>query len=435
MSEKSGIIPERDSRGAILWTKIPGFINWLKKVAPSFTNSELHKEILVKYNIDASNATLTTLRLRWKCAMLKETRVRAFKVRDQIIKEKNEEGEVKITPEEKLEQDLLRQQVQRLTSRQLFYDVVGQKILTSLHSLSPITPAIIKKQPKFKESLHEESMVLLISDVQAGMRVDSKESGGLGSFNSEILLNYIDVLKNAVLRVREYHPNTRNLHIFWLGDIVEGEDIYGGQLREIDANVIQQVMFCWNHFTKFQLDLANEFEEVYCAGVIGNHGRIGKKGEHSPLSNFDYLLYKMWQERLKICKNIKWDVSESWWQVTDVQGWKFLLVHGDDSGQSFAGIPFYAVARHKARYREMFKNVLDEEMDFDFMTIGHHSAAAEFQYIIMNGSWPGGTELSLKKMQMADVPIQKLFAVHEDHGVTWTRNIHLRPLRLSFNRL
>src|SRR4030067_540004 len=108
MSEKSGIIPERDSRGAILWTKIPGFINWLKKVAPSFTNSELHKEILVKYNIDASNATLTTLRLRWKCAMLKETRVRAFKVRDQIIKEKNEEGEVKITPEEKLEQDLLR---------------------------------------------------------------------------------------------------------------------------------------------------------------------------------------------------------------------------------------------------------------------------------------------------------------------------------------
>ena len=413
--------------GAILWSKIPGFTRWFVNVAPTLTNKELLVAVKQMYKVDIKYDIVTSLRKRHNCQMSVDTRKRSFDDRD------NSCGESKSTQsaDEKLEQDLLRKQVHRLTSRQLFYEVISQKILAAISNIPPL-PAL-KKPPTviIKRGLEEEEMVLLVSDVQAGLLVDSKESGGLGSFNTDMLLKYIEALQTSVLRIKQYHATVKTLNIFWLGDIVEGEEIYGGQLREIDMNVIQQVMFCWERFAHFMNEFASEFMQVKCWGVVGNHGRIGRKGEHSPMSNFDYLLYKMWEERLKTKKNIQWKVSESWWDIASIQGWKFLLVHGDDTGQSFAGIPFYAVNRHKSRYREMFKSVLDEQMDFDYMTIGHHSEIAEFKNILLNGSWPGGTEFSIKRLQLADVPSQKLFGVHKEHGVTWSRNIHLRPLKIS----
>jgi hypothetical protein len=77
--------------------------------------------------------------------------------------------------------------------------------------------------------------------------------------------------------------------------------------------------------------------------------------------------------------------------------------------------------------RSARKTGLAEE-DFDYMVIGHHAEAAQFQDIISAGSWPGGTEFSIKRLQMASIPTAPFFGVSRGHGVTWRRDIQLKEL-------
>ena len=425
----------------VQWYKVPGFTDWLKKASPTLTNIELREEIIKRYKRAVSKAQVSNLRVRYGQPMAPETAVRAHDNRTYNLSAgKAAAAPPELSPVEKLDRDLLQQQLRRVTARQTFYEVVGDRIVAATANLAKLPPA---RTPviQIKKGLHEEDMVLVISDVQAGLTTSAKESGGLGEFNTSILLDEIEYLKVSLVSIMKYHSNVRRLHVWFNGDIVEGEDIFGGQLREIDQNVIEQVMFVVEHFARLLHYLAGMFETVLCTGVVGNHGRIGRKGEHSPMANFDYLCYKWLAERTKPVDNIRWAIPETWWCINDVLGWRFLQVHGDDTGSSFGGIPLYGMIRHKSRYREMLRTASqikpangdvklpgDVPMDFDYMVLGHHSQAAQLQNIISAGSWPGGTEFSLKRLQLADIPSAPLFAVNRKHGLTWRRDVQLRPL-------
>ncbi len=331
-----------------------------------------------------------------------------------------------------MDRTLLTQQIKRLTSRQTFYEICGQAIIDAVSEIQKLPPVRVPTIHVPKK-LSEEEAVLVISDVQAGLTTSAKESGGLGEFNTEILLKEIQYVEDSIVAMQRYHTNVRRLSAVFNGDEIEGEDIFGGQLREIDRNLVEQIVFVKEHFARLLFNLAHHFEKVWCTGVVGNHGRIGRKGEHSPMSNMDYLCYRWLEERTASVKNITWDIPETWWKIFEVQGWKFLAVHGDDTGSNSMGIPFYGMTRHKSRYREMLK--ISSRMndgppeDFDYMILGHHSEAAQFQNVIAAGSWPGGTEFSLKRMQMSAIPTAPYFGVHRAHGVTWRRDIQLRPIR------
>lgn len=416
----------------ILWDKVPGFVSWFQRETPYLTNVEVQEYLISHYNVNMTRSAVNQIRLRFNVPMSKETKIRAHSHGAAKLRYKEEEPQ--LSPEQQFEIDLARRESLRLTARQTFFEMLGQKIISAVHNLPTMAPPP-PKFPVIKKGVDEEEVILMISDVQAGLTVDARESGGLGSFDTDTLLKSIQYYQESVINIlTRYHPNVKTLNVFFLGDIVEGETIYGGQLREIDMNLIQQTMFCWDHFAHMLNSFTGIFKEVKCRGVVGNHGRIGKKGEHSPMSNFDYLIYKMLEDRLRYNKRITWKVSESWWDIAEIQGWKWLLVHGDDSGQGWAGIPFYAVNRHKTRYREMFKQLKEEFGDFDFMCAGHHSILSHFNNIWLNGSWPGGTEFSLKRLQLGDPPAQWILGMHKKHGVTWARPIQLRPHTLFDKR-
>ena len=423
-ADQSVTLP-RDTAGRVLWLNVPGFREWFRREAPAWTNPEALAAIQARYGLAAPPipSTVVSLRRMVGAPQLLATRHRAHTQKAMSWRESED-------PVEALAAKLERNREVRTSANATFFELVGQKIIAAIGRL-PAMPPIAAIRPA-KTALDDEEMVLLISDVQAGLVVDARESGGLGNFNHAILLKELAYLQESILRIAQYHPNAKRLHVAFLGDIVEGEDIYGGQLREIDHTVIQQTLLCVEHFAQFLRVLSAKFP-ITCYGVVGNHGRIGRKGEHSPMSNFDYLIYRIMAERLSRFPRIRWIVPESWWQIAEILGWRFLLVHGDDvpSG-SYGGIPFYGVARHKFRYRELFKVTsrmdADAVSDFDFLCIGHHSEAANFLNVLMNGSWPGGTEFSLKRLQLSAIPTQKLFGVHQRHGVTWVRDLHLRPL-------
>jgi hypothetical protein len=330
------------------------------------------------------------------------------------------------TPQEVLDRQLLQRRIHRLTAKQTFYEVIGDRIIQAIREL-PELPPVRPPKVAVPKALHEEEAVLVISDVQAGLTTSAKETGGLGEFNTQILLKQIEYLGDSLESIMRYHSNVRTLHVWFNGDIVEGSDIFLGQVREIDMNLVEQILFIKEHFARLLHRFARRFERVLCTGTIGNHGRMGRKGEHSPMENFDYLVYKWLEERTRSIGNIKWTIPDTWWLINDVLGWRFLQVHGDDTGQSTWGIPFYGAGRHALRYQDMLR--LSREKGFDWVVLGHHSEPAQFKNVIMAGSWPGGTEFSIKRLQLLDVPSAPLFGVDRNHGKTWRRDIQLRPLK------
>jgi DNA repair exonuclease SbcCD nuclease subunit len=201
----------------------------------------------------------------------------------------------------------------------------------------------------------------------------------------------------------------------------------------VDIDLVDQVIKAVEYLARFLNWLATRYEQVDCYCVVGNHGRLGRRGEFSPLNNFDYLVYRILEERLRETRAIRWTIPRTWWHVATIQGWRFLMLHGEDVLYNALGIPFYATRRMKTNYRELFELIKRVEglkdAGFDFMAVGHHHEPAEFYGILMNGSWPGASEFSLKRLQAGGMPSQKIWGVHRDFGITWKRDVNLRPLR------
>ena len=68
--------------------------------------------------------------------------------------------------------------------------------------------------------------------------------------------------------------------IWLLGDIIEGDDIFAGQVFEIDRSLIEQITAAATMLEEFVLACLGFFEHVHVCGVPGNHGRIGRHGQH-----------------------------------------------------------------------------------------------------------------------------------------------------------
>ena len=428
----------RSVNGRILWSKVKGFAEWFKSVGPDLTNNEAIEAIAGRYGPRVNSVVVMNLRRSYSVPCSKdalrraqEDQSRRAKYKEDVPKEPKPPDATGLTPEEKMDRDILRRQLEKLSARQTLYEVIGEKFVQSVKTI-PSLPPVRVPQVKISKDLSEEEAVLMISDVQAGLVLGMRDSGGLGEFNSKILIEQAVFLTDTVIGLMRYHSNIKTLHIFLGGDIVDGETIFPGHSRQIDMNSVQQVMLCVEHLGRMIWKLAHVFVKIVVHCVIGNHGRIGRKDEQDPMSNLDYLTYKWLEERLKPAKNVEWDIPDTWWTLVPIQGYNFLLVHGDDVGGGYAGIPFYGAGRNKARYQDMLSvsgRMQGTQIPIvNYMCIGHFSEPADFYSCIMNGSWPGGTVFSVKRLQRNAIPSQKFWGVHRRWGLTWMRDLVLRSM-------
>jgi len=269
--------------------------------------------------------------------------------------------------------------------------------------------------------------VHMIGDVQIGQKMTLEATGGLGAYDSEILLDQVEFYRESVGHIlSRYHPDRKVGKVFLMGDMVDGTTIFLGQQRAVDMPAVKQVVFGAHLFAGLMNDLSQHYEQLDIYAIIGNHGRIGRKGECDPLDNLDWLVYQFMQELLKENDRVRFHISESWFQLVDVEGWRFCLTHGDDVGPSYLGIPFYAAFKSEAKMQTLLKNIAGDVGGFDFFNLAHHHTKAEFENIFMNGAWPPGSEFSLKRLQRSGVPSQKMYAVHPKYGITWRRDVQLQ---------
>lgn len=277
------------------------------------------------------------------------------------------------------------------------------------------------KKHKTKEDLQFH---LVRSDAQVGEKIEPRSTGGMGEYNLEIYKQRHNRLIQKVMLFKEQDSNLglNKLIIEHLGDQVEGESIYPGQPFYLDAHLVDQLFESVATEASGLLTLAKEFREIEVFCVSGNHGRIGKKGQHSTATNFDYLFYRMLQQVLKQQKNIKIYVSESPSMVVQFGKFNFLLNHGDAT-KSWGGIPFYGLERMYRRLPGLYGIMIH------FMMVGHFHQPSEIsEAILVNGCFPGGSDLSINKMQLKSRPIQKIFYFHDELGINRKSDIYLADI-------
>lgn len=205
------------------------------------------------------------------------------------------------------------------------------------------SPPPVSKPAADKRRGRPEVALLHLSDWQLGKRTES--------YNTEVALARIEQLGAKVVEItqieRAAHP-VRECHVMLGGDLPENAGIFPGQAYEIDSGLFRQSANCIGALERlFRLLLAT-FDRVIVWVVKGNHGRIGKKGEHPREDNADGFIAEEAHERLKLsadAKRLVWHEPERFYALVEIGNYRALLIHGDQI-KSFGGnLPAYGIVK------------------------------------------------------------------------------------------
>ena len=172
-----------------------------------------------------------------------------------------------------------------------------------------------------------EVALVHLTDWQAGKKTVS--------FDIQTLTKRIDQMTTKVLELTEIqraaHP-VRDCVVMLGGDMVEGIGIFPGQAFEVEAHLFKQLFEVVKIIESTVRTLAGSFETVTVVCEFGNHGRLGRKGDMPSGDNIDRMAYQIASNNCKEVKNVKWQMSDDWYQIFAVGNYKVLLVHGDEIG-------------------------------------------------------------------------------------------------------
>lgn len=301
------------------------------------------------------------------------------------------------------------------------------EIVASLMEMRQEHPIPVKKVwPLHRES--DEALGFLLSDLH------------LGKF-SEIDNEIVYSLEIAKSRFEQIGQNARHLwtdymktvhriedvHIFFVGDIIDGEQIYRTQAWNSELPVVKQVTFAADLIKNNLLTwAAKEFTNVFVHAVQGNHGEIRGNGGDSAFhwqSNFDTLLANMLEFGCAELPNVHFDIGYDRIHIAKVKKFKvpgehrFFMIHkGPMTPQTAYG---------RSRYGGWFQRFKPDA----FLTGHYHN----FSYnnfngvpILQNGGLFGSADDYTMNLAFDGFPTQVLFSIADKRPVAHIWPVDLR---------
>lgn len=287
---------------------------------------------------------------------------------------------------------------------------------------APIKSPIVKHLPGVPETA-----VAVFADWQLGKITPD--------YSSEVLAERIEIYTQKLLEIteiqRKHHP-VKNLHVWLLGDIVEGEEIFPGQSHLIDSGLYRQVGINGPAILmKFFDTVLQHFEHIHVTGVIGNHGAVGGRGrkQHDPETNMDRLLYKSMEifykegrKEPRITFNIPDGRGERhWYAIDSIGNYNSLLIHGD---QMPAPGQYHGYYKRAMGWKD---GAIPE--DFEDIFMGHYHQ--QFKMTIgssilrVSGSPESYNTYAQEYFSSMSRPCQHLMFIHPENGVTCEYSIWL----------
>lgn len=264
------------------------------------------------------------------CKFRKENGLIKMPIDIQTGKEIQTESELKISYTKLL------QEYEKLKTKEVHLaDAVYRAVCEEIRSGSLYDVPKVNPPKKDTRKASEEVAVAILSDWQLGKVTPD--------YNSAVCEQRIQQYAEKIIHLteiqRQDHP-VKELRIWCLGDIVEGELIFPGQEFLIDSGLYRQVTVDGPRIMKnFLNKMLEHFETITFTGVIGNHGAIGGKSRrnHDPETNADRMLYRIVQLMFENNNRIKFNIPDGrgeryWYAIDKIGNYKSLLIHGDQFG-------------------------------------------------------------------------------------------------------
>jgi hypothetical protein len=306
------------------------------------------------------------------------------------------------------------------------YDIIADRMEQSIERLPEIKRAKWSP-PRRKTHRGQEEVGLILSDLHIGHSHSLEETGGLSQYNLEIFIKRLHGLQKSVSDIYELHSSLYELptlHIFCLGDIVDGSNAAGAWSPVyIDTPVYDQLMLGFEHLSQSIQYLLTIFKKIKFYGVRGNHGRIAPTGVEKDYANWDNVIYHMLRVKFAENPRIQFITPKTWWIMEKIKDHNFLLVHGDDVRGSGNAI------KNLERFSASMTGILKEKPDYTLCGHFHESTelTSNFGKMIINGSFVGADVYSIKNLHKYSRPEQKIFGINDSHGVTWRYDLDLGP--------
>ena len=274
-----------------------------------------------------------------------------------------------------------------------------------------------------------QEAVAVFSDYHYGGKVDPRVTGGIGGYNAEIARERLARWRNGVLRFTQMLQlaiQVPVLNMLALGDDMEGNGhMFPTQALQMEFSAYFQFMGFVEDVTEVLVSMLSRFEFINVFKVFGNHGRMaGKWKENYDPDNIELMAWQLIKEKCEHAApgRFQFSISDSFWHVVRIQGYSFLIRHGDGLNpfSTYTGVTDTKLATN---------SILGEVVNY--MVVAHHHTAYEREEeiegsVIGNGCFVGPSLYALKgKRPRANRPSQEMFFVHPKYGITHKHRIHL----------
>lgn len=335
---------------------------------------------------------------------------------------------------EKLLQRAEKRRIKWLKDQTHKIDLLGEMLDEAIAKAEPI-PVSVSEKVYVKQSPVKEHATLWFefSDLQLGTLITKEEMGGVNEHNWLIWQDKLEIWKAEVLKKIDYykeHYYIDHVVIACLGDMVEGEDIFKGQIWKIDRNVVDQAIMGANDTATCLAEIMLEYPDLKfeILEVFGNHGRMGRKGDKPYACSMDKVYQRFLESQLKgisELKNYRYHHNETWFYFLEIYGWTHLLLHGDQGmSKLWSGKPTVnSLEKGLVRYNQML------QQQVHFLHCGHFHSPVNFSFnisqILINGSFIGTSSFSATQMVASNPPVQLMYLFTPREGLNLTQRIYL----------
>lgn len=303
------------------------------------------------------------------------------------------------------------------------------------HDPSPpawLAPPLVKKSGKTKKAA-QEVPVALWSDWHFGEVVQPDEVNGVNAFNPAIARARIKRLVDGTVNLCRNHMggNYPGIVIALLGDFISG-GLHPELLRTDEEGKLESTLSIVDILVGALTRMADEFGQVFCPSVPGNHGRMTQKPEFKEYhkGNFDWLAYQLVARHFESRGDtrVKFMIPPSGDAFFRVYGLKMMATHGDmlgvKGGDGIIGA-MGPIMRGEIKMRGQQSSL---GRAYDLLLMGHWHQALRTPRAFVNNALKGFDEYAMKGLRaVPSPPSQTLFFVHPERGVTAEWQVALDP--------
>lgn len=295
---------------------------------------------------------------------------------------------------------------------------VEKAVSSNLKNLS-IEPVKKKIKLERKKNHSPEVAIATLSDWQLGKKTIS--------YNVEECEKAIELYAEKLIRITELqrsdHP-VNELHVWFLGDMVEGEAIFPSQAHHLDKSLYYQVAVDGPRIVvNFLRKMLTVFDKIHVFGIAGNHGIVGGRSRHEihPETNADRMLYAISKSILENEPRIEWTIPNGelegdFYAIDNIGEKRFFLFHGHQVPGA-RGVPYSGLEN---RIKGWATGAVDD--DFDYAFCGHFHTPSRItinkKTLWINGTTESGNGYAVEKLGAIGRPCQYLFFTHPEHGIT-----------------